>query len=197
MKDTLQIKDDFCDQIEVVRESALAAGFGTFTPRASEMGSAAYEGMGFAGRHDLMIRALSQSLNRAVFPGAMFFRATRPGMEAAYVHSDRMHGDWTCIAYLSKHEEESGTAFFRHRKTGLLELPAPEELKRVNLLDKMNDCMMKGDEKDWEQTDFVRGQYNRALIFHAPLFHARRPRVGLGDGTDETARMCWVAHFKL
>ncbi len=47
---------------------------------------------------------------------------------------------------------------------------------------------------NFELTDFVRGAYNRALIFQAPLWHARHPLDGIGS-TDEDARMVWVGHF--
>lgn len=194
MRNSIFIKEEFCDQIELVRQSALSSGFGVLKPASAEMGSTVYEGMGFLGRHDLMMRSLSYALgNRPVFPGAMFFRMTKPGMEQSYVHSDRMHGDWTCIVYMSQHEEESGTAFFRHRQTGLMELPTPESMKEAGTFEAMNQSMRNEDE--WEQLDFVRGLYNRAIIFHAPLFHARRPKEGLGDGSDATGRMTWVCHF--
>lgn len=196
MNDAIIVKENFCDQIEEVKASALAAGFGVLKPDSAAMGSASYEGMGFLGRHDLLLRALSQGFGgRPIFPGAMFFRATKPEMEKSYVHSDRMHGDWTCIVYLSEHEEISGTAFYRHKRTKWEELPPPEDLKRYGLLDKMSESMRLKD--DWEQTDFIRGKMNRALIFHAPLFHARCPDFGLGDGSDATARITWVCHFRI
>lgn len=195
MKDAIIVKDDFCEHVDVIRDSIMEAGFGSFKPDSAEMGSKYYEGICFAGRHDLIIRSLSAALNRPIFPGAMFFRGTKPGMEKSYVHSDRMHGDWTSIVYLSDHEEISGTAFYRHRRTNWTELPPPAELNRVGLLDKMSESMRR--DEDWEQTDFVRGRSNRALIFRAPLFHARIPREGLGDGTDKTARLCHVCHFNL
>jgi hypothetical protein len=195
MRDSIIIKEDFCDEVEVVRHSALTGGFGTLTPAQTEMGATKYEGMGFLGRHDLMVRALVQSIKTPVYPGAMFFRVTKPGTEKAYIHSDRGHGDWTAIVYLSDHEDVSGTAFFRHKPTGWREMPAPEEMKKRGILAKMDECMKAGRDEEWEQLDFVRGIFNRALIFHAPLFHARRPENGLGDGKDETARMVWVCHF--
>lgn len=198
MKDFITVKDEFCDQSDLVRASAIGSGFGSLKPASNEMGRDSYEGMNFLGRHDLMLRALSAAIGgRPVYPGAMFFRATKPGMDKAYVHSDRMHGDWTCIVYLSEHTEESGTGFYRHRRTGWNEMPAPEILKQAGVLSMMDECMKKNDPADWEQAAFVRGIYNRAVIFRAPLFHCRHPADGLGDGKDETARMTWVAHFGL
>jgi hypothetical protein len=196
MKDSIIVKDDFCPHAQQVLASAHESGFGTWRPNRGEVGSSVYEGMNFVGRHDLMLRSLSAALGRPVFPSATFFRATKPGTEAAYVHSDRMHGDWTAIVYLSEHAEVSGTGFFRHRQSGLREMPTFEELRQTpEFFETLKTQMVSGEDRDWEQLDFVRGLFNRALIFHAPLFHARRPQNGLGDGTDATARIVWVCHF--
>jgi hypothetical protein len=129
----------------------------------------------------------------------MFFRVTKPTTEAAYVHSDREWGAWTCIAYLSQHPEVSGTAFYRHRQTQLCEMPSFQEMKErwpAEAFEQIKTAMVKGSEEDWEQLDFVRGLFNRALIFHAPLFHSRFPRHGLGSD-DASGRMVWVCHFEL
>lgn len=198
MKDSIIVKDDFCPQLGLVRESAFESGFGTWRPNQGEVGSSVYAGMNFVGRHDLLLRALQAAIGRPIFPSLTFFRATKPDTEAAYVHSDRMHGDWTCIVYLSEHTEASGTGFYRHRETGMREMPAFDELRREpDFFEKLKAQMVAGGEQDWEQLDFVRGLCNRALIFRAPLFHARCPRHGLGDGTDQTARLVWVCHFYL
>ena len=197
MTDSITIKDKFCEQLQQVRASALESGFGTWRPNKGAVGSSIYDGMNFVGRHDYLLRSLVAAIGRPVFPSLMFFRATTPETENAYVHSDRMHGDWTCIVYLSEHVEPSGTGFYRHRESGMKEMPTFEQMVADGTFDKLKEQMVSGDEKDWEQLDFVRGVLNRALIFHAPLFHARCPKNGLGSGTDETARMVWVCHFNL
>lgn len=197
MKHTIIVNDDFCPQIELVRASALESGFGTWKPNKGEVGSSVYEGMNWVGRHDLLLRCLQVAVNRPVFPTMNFFRLTKPDTEKAYVHSDRMHGDWTCIVYLSEHKEPSGTGLYRHRETGMREMPTFDEMKKQGIFEKLKEQMVSGDEKDWEQLDFVRGVFNRALIFAAPLFHARCPKNGLGNGSDETGRMVWVCHFNL
>jgi hypothetical protein len=197
MRSSIIVKDGFCDQLDVVRESALASGFGTWKPASSAIGYAEYDGMNFVGRHDLMFEALQAAVPMPIYPGANFFRATKPTTETACVHSDRGHGDWTCIVYMSEHKEPSGTGFYRHRETGLIEMPTVEDMKAAGTLDKFNADMKNTGDDVWEQLDFVRGLYNRALIFHAPLFHARCPRGGFGDGSDQTARMVWVCHFRV
>lgn len=194
-QDSIIIKENFLEDPEIVRQSAIVGGFGTLTPAQTEMGGSRYEGMGFLGRHDILVKALVKALRTPVFPGAMFFRVTKPGTEKAYIHSDRGHGDWTAIVYLSEHKELSGTSFFQHKRTGWREMPSPEDMKKFGILEKMDEQMKAGQNEDWEQVDFIRGIYNRALIFHAPLFHQRFPVEGIGDGKYETARMVWVCHF--
>lgn len=196
MNTSIVIVDDFCEQIEEVRQSALESGFGTWAPNKGEVGSSVYEGMSFWGKHSLMMMALAGAIGKAVFPNSMFFRICRPETEAAYVHSDRHSGAFTCVAYLSEHKEVSGTGFYKHRRTGLNEMPTMEMMQEMGILEELKHDMVSGGENEWEQLDFVRGQLNRAVIFKAPLFHARCPKNGLGD-TEETARMVWVSHFNL
>lgn len=196
MQDSFTVKDDFCPFLQEVRASALASGFGTWNPKQGEIGSSKYDGMNFWGDHSLMVRSLAQAIGVPVFPNSMFFRVTTPETERAYIHSDRESGDWTCVAYLSVHGEPSGTGFYRHRKTGLLQMPTFQEMHGNHEFDELKNDMIHGGEKEWELLDFVRGLFNRALIFHAPLFHARHPLRGIGEQPD-TARMVWVSHFRL
>ena len=194
----IQIVDNFLppEHALMVADSARTAGFGTWTPASHQVGSGIYEGMGFMGPHHFMMRALMNQLQQPVFPGSMFFRRTSSDTEKAYVHSDRESGDWTCVYYLSDHKEVSGTGFFRHRESGLREMPSFEEMQRTGSFVQLSKQMVKGSERDWEQIDFVRGIFNRAVIFRAPLFHARCPKRGFGK-TPEEGRLVWVTHFYL
>lgn len=196
MKPLFTVFDDFSPRIEQVRESALRSGFGTWKPNKGEVGSSIYEGMSFWGDHAAMLAALGMAMGTRVIPNSMFFRVTRPGMEPAYIHSDRESGSHTCVAYLTEHPEQYGTGFYRHRELGIEEMPTFKEMQDAGMLAKLGDEMVKGDPKVWEQTNFVRGKLNRAVIFHAPLFHSRLPREGLGDD-DGNSRMVWVCHFIL
>lgn len=198
MSTSILICDDFCDRIQEVRDSALQSGFGTWTPSKGEVGSSVYEGMNFWGKHSHMLMALSMAIGKPVFPNSTFFRVCKPETESAYVHSDRHSGSFTCVSYLSDHKEVSGTGFYKHRRTGLLEMPALEEINENDpeLFEELKRDMVTGGENEWEQLDFVRGQFNRAVIFKAPLFHARCPKNGLGT-TDDDARMVWVSHFEI
>jgi hypothetical protein len=192
----IQVIDNFSPRVDEVRESALASGFGTWRPNAGEVGSSIYEGMSFWAKHSLMLHALAYYMGRPVYPNSMFCRVTNEDTEGAYVHSDRESGDFTCIVYLSEHEERSGTGFYRHRETGMTHMPSFAEMAQDRKFDLLKRDMVEGSEKDWELLDFVRGQLNRAVIFDAPRFHARTPRHGFGS-TVEDGRLVWVSHFCL
>ncbi len=188
------VVDDFCADLDRVQASAYASGFGTWAPNKGEVGSSIYEGMSFWGDHAPMLRSLAMAVGGPVVPNSMFFRVTNVGMERAYIHSDRESGNHTCIAYLSDHAEESGTAFFRHKATGLTAMPSFAEMREAGVMDELREDMVSRDPDKWEQLDFVRGLRNRALIFPAPLFHSRLPLDGIGD-TPESGRLVWATHF--
>lgn len=188
------VVDNFCQNPDWVRQSALRAGLDTWNPKKGEVGSSVYEGMGFWGDHALMVSSLMRAINGVAVPNSMFFRCTNEGMEKAYIHSDRESGNHTCVAYLTEHEEDSGTAFFMHKRTGLKEMPSFLEMRDMGILDELKEDMVSRDPDKWVQLDYVRGRKNRALIFPAPLFHSRFPLEGIGN-TPESGRMVWVSHF--
>lgn len=188
------VVDDFCGELDRVKQSAFAAGFDAWRPNKGEVGSSVYDGMGFWGDHALMLRSLTGAVGGVVVPNSMFFRVTNVGMERAYIHSDRESGNHTCVAYLTEHEEESGTAFFMHKRTGLCEMPSFAEMEDRGIFDELKADMVSRDPDKWVQTDYVRGALNRALIFKAPLFHSRFPLEGIG-ASAETGRLVWVSHF--
>lgn len=196
---TFTVIDDFCPQSALVRNSALMSGFGTWKPNAGVIGKDHYEGMNFVGEHGVLLRCLTAFIGQAIYPHGMFFRASKVEDPESFVHSDRMWGQYTCIVYLSEHTETSGTGFYRHRATGATEMPAIAEMHASGDFHQFKEDMAKtGAESDaaWEQMDVIRGNFNRALIFHAPLFHCRWPKTGIGT-TEHDARMVWVCHFDL
>lgn len=188
------VVDDFCPEVEDVIESSHASGYGRWAPNKGVVGSSIYDGMNFMGHHAYMLRALVDATGSVVVPNTMFFRNTNKGFEKAYIHSDREMGAHTCVCYLSDHEEESGTAFYRHIPTGMVEMPSFTEMKEKGILEQMAEDMVSRDPAVWEQIDMVEGKKNRALIFEAPLFHSRFPVEGLGNSPAE-GRLVWVSHF--
>lgn len=192
-RELFRVIDNFCPQVDLVRASFLESGFGTWAPNRGAIGSSNYEGMNYVGRHELMLAALVQVTGKVILPNSVFARVTNLDTEKAYIHSDRHNAAHTVIAYLSEHEEVSGTAFWRHRRTGLTTMPTIEEMKAQGVFEELSRDMVQGGDA-WEQIDFVRGLKNRALLFDAPLFHSRFPFGGIGGGAED-GRMIWCAHY--
>lgn len=180
----------------ILLESARAAGFGAWKPNKGEVGSSIYEGMSFHAEHSIGIAAITRTIGCPILPNSMFVRHTNPSMERAYVHSDRSSGDFTCVLYLTEHEDEHGTGFFRHRKTGLEDMPTLGEMHDNPDFEEFKRNMVEPDEKDWQMTSFVSGKVDRAVIFSAPMLHARIPLLGIGNGPEDS-RFVWVCHFNI
>lgn len=194
IKDYYAVVDDFCDDVDRVVGSVRAAGLAPWSPNAGDMGGTYYKGMGFVGDHALMLRPIVPIVGSPIVPNLMFFRLANEDTESASIHSDRETGNWTCVVYLSEHDQPSGTAFYRHKPTGLIEMPTVREMKEMGIFEQLRADIASRDPDKWEQIDYVEGKYNRALIFYAPLFHSRFPINGIGKTEDE-GRLVWVSHF--
>ncbi len=191
----LKIIDDFASDPDAVRQSALASGFGSWRPHQGDLGAPAYDGVNFVGDHATLFGALYQKVG-PILPSGMFFRITNPAMEHALIHSDREYGENTAIVYLSPEPpRRSGTAFYKHRETGMIDMPALADLKADPVFfQKIRQQMLDADDADWEMYEFVEAKYNRCMVFDAPKIHCRIPKVGYGR-SDADSRMVWVAHF--
>ena len=189
-----EVYDNFLPDPVRVRQSALRSGFGSWRPLKGDIGLDSYAGINFWGDHAPMLRGLYEKIG-PVFPNDMFFRVTNPSTDKALVHSDRSSGDFTALVYLSPPHEGSGTGFYRHRETGLTEMPRLEDmLKDKSFFDKLYADMLAASNELWEQIDFVEARPNRCLVFDAPRFHCRLPHEGYGID-DSSSRMVWACHF--
>jgi hypothetical protein len=190
----ISIFDNFVANPEVIRESALRSGFGSWRPNKGDIGLDSYAGMNFWGNHASLIRGLYERIG-PVFPNDMFFRVTNPSTDKALVHSDRSSGDYTALVYLSPDRDGSGTGFYKHRKTGLVDMPALEDmLKDPPFFQALYADMLAASDECWEKIDFVEAKYNRCVVFNAPRFHCRIPKEGYGTD-DASSRMVWACHF--
>lgn len=183
----IRVIDNFCPAYEQALSTFEASGFGSWTPSSHMVGSGKYDGMSFMGDHHVLLYALGMHMGAPILPQTMFARKTDSTMERGYIHSDRASGAFTCVVYLNDPGEESGTAFYRHRETGLQEMPIEWMADKQRAQE-----MVEGKKEVWEQTDFVRGLVNRAVIFNAPLFHSKVPLNGTTKG-----RVVWVTHFHI
>lgn len=186
--------DNFCDDIEEVKQSALAAGLGTWAPGEGAVKTSAYDGVGFVGNHAPLVHQLMYHTAGIVIPNVMFFRVNKDTCDRALIHSDREQGAHSAIVYLSDHSESSGTAFFKHKPSGWTHMPSFEDLLTMGKFEELKADMISRDPDKWEQVGYIEGKYNRALTFDAPLFHSRFPVEGIGQDPNN-ARMIWGCHF--
>lgn len=190
----ISVFDDFVPDPERVRQSALRSGFGSWRPNKGDVGLSEYAGMNFWGEHSMLIRGLHQRLG-PVFPNSMFFRVTNPTTDKALVHSDRASGSYTALVYLSPAHAGSGTGFYRHRETGLTEMPCLEDLMSDRaFFDMLYSHMLDASDEHWELYHFTEARQNRCVVFDAPKFHCRLPKEGYGS-SDADSRMVWACHF--
>ena len=194
----IEVVDNFLPNVEAVRASALRSGFGTWRPNKGDIGADSYGGVNFVGDHASGFARLQRHVGRQIIPNSMFFRITNDSMEHALIHSDRGYGENTAILYLSPtNPVKSGTGFYRHRETGMEEMPSLEELmKDPVFFQKIRQQMLDADDRDWEIYQFVESTFNRCLIFNGPKIHCRIPKTGYGS-TEDDSRMVWVAHFNI
>lgn len=187
---SIQVFDQFLDNPDAIRDSAIHAGFGNWTPGFGKT-FAELDGMGFGGLHAPLIKALMNATGIVAVPNLTHFRLTTKHTERATIHSDAHAGPYTCIVYLTQNANQGATAFWRHKATGLTALPAqPEKALR----DQLTHDMAKSRMEDWELTDVIKGEYNRALVFNGPLFHCRYPMEDPGEGI-ESGRLVWLCHY--
>lgn len=190
------VVDNFVGDPDAVRQSALITGFGTWQPCNTVIGYKNYDGVNINGNHSALMRSLTNAMGCSIFPESMIFRVTGEKSDPSRIHSDRMFGMYSCIVYLSIEDKESGTGFYQHIKSGRCEMPPLESFIGTEEGEAHKREMDEANPDVWKQVHFVEGKYNRALIFKAPLYHARVPRLGTGT-TPEKSRMVWVCHFNV
>lgn len=189
----VMVVDNFVPNPDAVRNSALVSGFGTWKPDHTVVGYDNYDGVNINGMHSVLVKALTNAMGCSIFPESMIFRVTGEKSDPSRVHSDRMFGAFTCIVYLSYEMGLSGTGFYKNLRTKSCEMPSLDTLgeDEFKVLKKEMD---EAREDQWQEVHFVEGKYNRAVIFRAPLYHARIPKLGTGT-TPENSRMIWCTHF--
>ena len=101
-----------------------------------------------------------------------------------HIHFDAGNTHWSGVVYLSKeHPKVDGTAFWKHLRTGLEEIPrtlegahaagftTPEKVQRFLQVDGV-------DESLWEKTLSIPYKYNRLVLFRPWMFHSPGPQFG-------------------
>jgi len=103
-----------------------------------------------------------------------------------WVHHDETA--WAGVLYLTPNAPiESGTAIYRHKKTGIFEWDKNRPETDLNNADFLQDM------DQWEQLAFVGNIYNRLVVYRGNLYHRS---VLPGFGTDKhTGRLFQTFFF--
>jgi hypothetical protein len=142
-----------------------------------------------------VVQKFESILNRrlAVDPTSKTFGKFRVMLEETgsrlKVHLDGFC-DWTGVLYLNPPEAcEGGTAFYRHKRTGLEGPVSAEKIRELGFQnwDELEKSIIEPDTlsaEAWEETMFVGMKYNRLVLFKGnELFHCHTHSFGT-DMTD-------------
>ncbi len=161
-----------------------------------------YKGIGTGYSPEGANEYLGQILGRSVHIDMEYFRlGLSTGDITNYIHADSGISTHAAVWYLTDAPEGvvAGTAFWRHKETGLEELPdanyfmdqdqwSVEDLAAVLQRDNF-------DESKWDMTGLIGQKYNRIAIYPTKKFHSRFPKEAWGT-TVEDGRICWTAFFR-
>lgn len=102
------------------------------------------------------------------------------------IHSDIGWGTHAAVAYLQ--EGESGTAFWKHKRTGAVSIQPGD----TELFQEIGDDWE--DPEAWELRHVVEMKFNRGLVYDSTLFHSRWPFEAFGSSSKD-GRLIAVAFF--
>ncbi len=157
-----------------------------------------------------IVQVVSHLVGREIRPEQVTFRFSMVTMTGAELQPCQRipHVDPVAVAgliYLTPPEQcQGGTAFYRHRKTGVEQLPGrPGAAYRETMarfghtrLDtwaeelftpsQTPDGFISETNQDWELTSLVEMQFNRLLIYNGKVFHSGYIQDGqFGEGLEE------------
>jgi len=118
-----------------------------------------------------------------------------------HIHFDGgLKTNWSGVIYLSKdHPNVDGTVFWKHKRTGLEEMPrSVEGLAKYGW--RSNDDIRRFletdgvDQSKWEKTLSVPYKYNRMVLFRPWLFHSPGDAFGDSIHTSRIVQTLFLGH---
>lgn len=165
-----------------------------------------YKGVGLGFSPEGIWDYIGAPFGRTAVPSMEFFRLGTADLDpSSYIHADSGIAQWAAVLYLSEAPDMviGGTAFWKHKETGLTEMPTPDWVRKnfgdsdkgiQTFIDKINADGQ--DESKWQMTDLVGQKFNRIVMYSGKKFHSRYPKDGWGkDVTD--GRLVWTSFFNL
>lgn len=160
-----------------------------------------YKGIGTGYSPEGAAELLGAIMGRDVKIDMEYFRlGLSTGDITNYIHADSGISSMAAVWYLTDAPAgvTAGTAFWRHKKTGLEGVPSfkwmeesgysPEDLETLFVADNM-------DESKWEMTGLIGQKFNRIAIYPTSRFHSRYPKQAWGTSVKD-GRIAWTAFFR-
>lgn len=178
--------DDFAPNALEVRNAVIANGF------SSEIGP---DGGKYIGISQYQVphwsKRIGELLGCTIDPKLSCFRLNLAGeLPHSWVHSDEICAEWASVLYLNLPEQcQGGTAFWRHKKTGITRTP-------FNLSQPQHIWLTaEWKKKDaWEQYGMATMKFNRFITYPTCFFHSRWPWEAFGT-SPEDGRLIWVCFY--
>jgi hypothetical protein len=184
----LRVIEDFLPEAEAqaLRELALAADYEPFlTPGTDSVQ------VRRAARMPLpaVMRGLGEALGRPVEAAYSGFRLDYAGEHPnTPVHFDGDVSRWAAVYYLNPPGQcRGGTAFWRHRQTGLNAVP-PDATADIEMA-----YRIEGNHADhWTLESIIGMRFNRVIVYPTNYFHSRYPIGGWGTNPEDGRLVCGV-----
>jgi hypothetical protein len=123
-----------------------------------------------------IVEILTKAIGREPVNMTMFMRLSPKGCHVPHIaHTDNSMGVYSLMLYMNDHE--GGTAFIRHKETGIMYAPESQEIVELVQKDQNNP-------EKWAVVDMAHMKENRAVIFDAGKFHCAMPIGGFGEGAE-------------
>lgn len=186
MRTSLIIADNFDPQPEALREAAMASDFGTYPFQGHS-----YKGVGGSNQNPIRMEMMISRILGPIHITLSFFRLGTPENEpTTYIHADPTCAKWAVVLYLNTPEQcRGGTAFWKHKATGLEEVPFGKPVEFYESLNRDGN-----DESKWDLVGLAGMRWNRAVFYTSEIFHSRYPQAGWGTGPAD-GRLIWTAFF--
>jgi hypothetical protein len=195
--------DDFLPDFELAKRFIADVEYSDY-----EFGGKWYTGVG---QVTLPVKAL---IEREVGPIKIKHNHLRIGRKDTplthYIHTDNYGTALAMVLCLQSPDCVSGTAFWRHKETGLDRLELPDTRTVLDSEELCSDAAIAQrwrrfayfdkaikDESAWEMTELVESIENRALIFDANMFHSRWPKTLPVESGDKPRIVCTVFFDRL
>lgn len=183
------IFDDFHPVAKPIAAVARGLNYGP-----QEWKAHAYNGIGLGYSPEMFYDFLSAPFGRKITPLMEYFRlGTAKEEPTTYIHVDSGCGKYAAVWYLSDAPADTvaGTAFWRHKETGLYGLPDAER-ENAGFLEKLN--ADGADESKWTMAGLVGQKFNRCVVYPTSLFHSRYPKEAWGNDTTD-GRIVFTCFF--